>query len=73
MPPKESSAIASLRWLPPATLEVTFKTGHIYAYSPVSRLEHARLMAAESRGEYFNKNIKGKVKALKIGKVKGPK
>ena len=58
--PVESSVIgevgynASLR-----TLEVRFQSGAIYLYYFVPADVHDALMAADSKGTYFNKQIKG--------------
>lgn len=70
MPPKPSSAIHSVLWLPPHWLEVTFRSGDIHRYEGVSQLEAARLQAAPSKGSYFNTHIKGKYRSRKIGKLK---
>jgi KTSC domain len=40
------------------TLEVEFKTGQIYRYRPVPRSKLEALKRAESKGRYFNANIR---------------
>jgi hypothetical protein len=40
------------------TLEVEFKDGDVYRYSPVPARVHDALMAAPSHGKYFNAHIK---------------
>jgi hypothetical protein len=41
------------------TLEILFKSGAIYLYYFVPQDVHDALMAADSKGGYFNKQIKG--------------
>lgn len=41
-----------------ATLEIEFHSGGIYQYFGVSADVHDQLMAAGSKGQYFNQNIK---------------
>src|SRR5262245_28512046 len=41
------------------TLEILFKSGAIYLYYFVPQDVHDALMGAESKGSYFNKQIKG--------------
>lgn len=41
------------------TLKITFQTGAVYAYYHVPLLVHAGLMAARSKGRYFNRCIFG--------------
>jgi hypothetical protein len=41
------------------TLEILFKSGAIYLYYFVPQDVHDALMAADSKGSYFNKQIKG--------------
>lgn len=40
------------------TLEIEFKSGKIYQYTNVPEPEHQALLAADSIGSYFNKNIR---------------
>ena len=40
------------------TLTVTFNTGAVYAYTPVSKEGYKSLCNAESAGKYFYENIK---------------
>lgn len=39
-------------------LEITFKNGTTYKYWQVPQQEFDSLLAADSKGQYFNKNIK---------------
>jgi KTSC domain len=41
------------------TLEILFKSGAIYLYYFVPQAQYDALMAADSKGTYFNKKIKG--------------
>lgn len=56
----ESSHIQSIGYDPDnAILEIEFKkNGAIYQYYDVPQYEYDELMNAESKGKYFNKNIK---------------
>ena len=57
--PVTSSVIASLGYDPDAKiLEVEFRTGRIYQYFPVPPSVHQALLNAESRGRYFNEQIR---------------
>ena len=42
-----------------ATLVITFQNGSTYEYSDVPRSAYDELMAADSKGSYFNSYIKG--------------
>lgn len=39
-------------------LQVSFKSGKLYVYTPVSQQFFNKLQNAESKGKFFNKNIK---------------
>lgn len=41
-----------------STLEVEFKKGRIYQYQNVPPEKYSSLLDADSKGRYFNKNIK---------------
>lgn len=47
-------------------LTIKFNDGSKYTYADVSAETAADLQKAESKGEYFNKNIRGKYKATKV-------
>lgn len=51
-------------------LEIEFKRGGIYHYTPVSPQLFAQLQAAPSHGEFFHANIRND-KSLNVVKVKG--
>ena len=41
------------------TLQVIFRTGHIYRYKGVPSTEYDRLMSADSKGKYMHRHIIG--------------
>jgi len=41
------------------TLKITFQTGAVYVYYNVPQAVHLGLMAAQSKGRYFNRFIVG--------------
>lgn len=47
-------------------LEVEFSNGGVYQYFGVPAREHARLMAAESKGKYLNCIIKPRFDAVRV-------
>jgi len=47
-------------------LEIEFNNGAVYQYSGVSRSIYENLIAAASKGHYFNSNIKGCYPCIKI-------
>jgi hypothetical protein len=54
-----SSVIEEIGYNPSSrTLEILFKSGAIYLYYFVPQDVHDALMAADSKGTYFNKQIK---------------
>lgn len=54
-----SSVIASLGYSPAdRILEIEFHTGRLYHYLDVPPQQYALLMAAESKGRYFNMAIR---------------
>ena len=48
------------------TLEIEFNKGPVYQYSGVPPGEHEGLMAADSKGTYFNTNIKNRYSFVKL-------
>lgn len=56
-----STVIAAFRYLSePQELEITFRTGRIYAYRKVSAETASAMKAAFSKGEFFNAHIRGR-------------
>jgi KTSC domain-containing protein len=64
-----SSAIHSVGYDPPTEiLEIEFQDGTIYQYAKVPETVHAELMSAESKGRYFEDNIKrGPYECRRVG------
>jgi hypothetical protein len=57
--PVTSSNISSIGYdADSQILEIEFNNGSVYEYSGVPEGEHAGLMNADSKGTYFNANIK---------------
>jgi hypothetical protein len=55
----ESSAIRSVGYEPRRQLlEVEFHSGRVYRYHDVPPATHRRLLAAESKGRFFNFEVK---------------
>jgi hypothetical protein len=60
--PVTSSQIKSIGYDPQTKqMEVEFKSGGVYQYENISAKDHEDLMAAESVGSHFYKNIKPNV------------
>ncbi len=57
--PVDSSSIASVGHSPQAELDVEFRSGAVYRYYAVPRVVLDGFLAAESKGVYFNRHIKG--------------
>ncbi len=66
MTPVKSSSLEAIAH-DPATgvLSVKFKSGETYHYAGVSAADHSMLMAAESVGSHFQKNIRSKFEGKK--------
>jgi hypothetical protein len=57
--PLESSILASVLYLPTQReLELEFRSGEIYRYLDVPSQTYNELLAAPSKGSYFNSNIR---------------
>lgn len=54
----ESSVLASITYTIDATLEIAFRTGAIYRYVAVPEAVFQGLIAAESKGAYFNRHVR---------------
>jgi hypothetical protein len=53
-----SSVLASMRYSTDATLELAFRSGAIYRYFAVPEAVWQGLTAAESKGAYFNRQVR---------------
>jgi KTSC domain-containing protein len=58
--PVQSSLIASIGYSVHATLELQFHSGALYRYFAVPHVIVAELLAAESKGAYFNRKIRSR-------------
>jgi hypothetical protein len=58
--PVHSSLLASIRYCVHATLDLEFRSGALYRYFTVPRALFEGLIAAESKGTYFNLNIRNR-------------
>ncbi|MEA2488460.1 MAG: hypothetical protein QOH21_252 [Acidobacteriota bacterium] len=66
----ESSVLAAIGHDPATSiLQVVFRTGRIYQYHGVPRAVHEELLAAGSIGEYFNKRIRPRYRAVRVRKT----
>lgn len=62
-----SSNLKSVGYEPETgTLEVEFKKGRLYQYRNVPQEKYAALLNADSKGRYFNKNIKDQYPTVRI-------
>jgi hypothetical protein len=58
--PVQSSLLASIGYSVHATLELEFRSGALYRYFTVPRTVVVQLLAAHSKGAYFNHNIRSR-------------
>jgi hypothetical protein len=58
--PVQSSLLASIAYSANATLELEFRSGALYRYFTVPHAVFLGLIAAESKGAYFNRNIRNR-------------
>lgn len=65
--PVESSALAAVGYSRRLrALEIEFRDGLTYRYLKVSPRLHRDLMAAESKARFYNKNVRGKYRSLRV-------
>jgi hypothetical protein len=64
--PVESSLLSSVRYSPQATLEIEFRSGAIYCYFLVPQAIFDGLIAAPSKGTYFNRYIRSSFRSQRI-------
>lgn len=70
--PVQSSNISGIGWepsgenSPTGTLEVAFKSGHVYEYADVPEQEYLAFLGASSIGKYFAANIQGKFEHTRL-------
>jgi len=58
--PVHSSLLASIAYSVHATLDLEFRSGALYRYFAVPSRVFGGLIAADSKGAYFNRNIRGR-------------
>ncbi|MQS13341.1 KTSC domain-containing protein [Streptomyces kaniharaensis] len=64
----DSSALRSVGYDRPARLlELEFRSGGLYEYAAVPARVHRELMAAESHGRYFVREIRGRYAYRRLG------
>ena len=51
------------------TLEIEFQSGAVYEYLGVPREVHQELMSTESKGQYFNSEIRDDYEFVRVGKT----
>jgi hypothetical protein len=49
-------------------LEIEFQSGEVYQYLEVPKMVHTRLLRAESKGQYFNGEIRDDYAFVRVGK-----
>jgi hypothetical protein len=69
--PVESSSIDSVGF-EKNVLEVRFRNGGLYQYFDVPETVLASLMRAESKGRFFNQQIRGRYPAVRLEKGRSP-
>ena len=69
--PVESRTMRSVGYeLRSQILEIEFQSGAVYEYLDVPRKVHEELMSAESKGQYFNSEIRDDYEFVRIGKTR---
>jgi len=48
------------------TLEVEFRNGRRYRYAGVGKADYFRFLNADSPGDFFHKNVKGRFKHVEV-------
>lgn len=59
----DSSLIASVRYSEEASLDIEFHSGATYRYFAVPRSVFESLLAADSKGAFFNRNIRNRFRS----------
>ena len=62
----DSSVLSSIGYSVDATLELEFRTGAIYRYFAVPQTIFEDLTAAESKGTYFNRNVRNRFRYQRL-------
>ena len=65
----DSTSLNTVRYLEPqALMELEFKSGEVYRYLGVPAATYRGLLGAESKGKYFNCQIRNRFSYTRIGK-----
>ena len=62
----ESSLLASISYSIHATLDLRFRSGASYRYFAVPQRVFDELLVAESKGAYFNRNVRGRFRYQRL-------
>ena len=62
----ESSLLTSVAYSTDTTLELEFRSGAIYRYFAVPPTVFQGLIAAESKGAYFNRNVRNRFRYQRL-------
>jgi hypothetical protein len=61
-----SSLLSSMGYSIEATLELEFRSGAIYRYFAVPQAVFQDLIAAESKGAYFNRHVRNRFRCQRL-------
>lgn len=61
-----SSLLVSMSYAIAATLELEFRSGAIYRYFAVPHVVFQGLIAAESKGAYFNRHVRNRFRYQRL-------
>lgn len=61
-----SALLASMGYAIDATLELEFRSGAIYRYFAVPHVVFQELIAAESKGAYFNRHVRNRFRYQRL-------
>ena len=61
-----SSVLSTMRYSPDATLELVFRSGAIYRYFSVPPRVVDELIAATSKGAYFNRYVRNRFRSKRL-------
>jgi hypothetical protein len=62
----ESSLLASISYSIHASLDLRFRSGACYRYFAVPQSVFDELLAAPSKGAYFNRNVRGRFRYQRL-------
>lgn len=64
--PITSSVLSSVAYSDHAVLEVEFRNGALYRYFAVPRSVFAALLAADSKGSWFNRHVRNRFRYQRL-------